>query len=123
MEALSSLLATGVIESAVKITNAKMSRAFIKLTKRPGFKRRYQISDVQVKRSQENRVEKLWAASGSPEAYDRSEWVLTLLTLMTQKLNTSGVSKVALGLMPLTVFLQKSNSTRVGLLEHDEVTI
>lgn len=42
---------------------------------------------------------------------------------MTQKLNTSGVSKVALGLMSLTVFLQKSHSTRVALLEHDEVTI
>jgi len=75
MEALSSPLETGVIVSAVKITNAKLSRAFIELTKRPGFKRRYQISDVQVKLSHVNRVEKLWAASGSPEAYDRSEWV------------------------------------------------
>ena len=74
MEALSSLLATGVIVSAVKITNATLSRAFIKLTKRPGFKMIYQISDVQVKRSHENRVEKLWAASGSPEAYDQSDW-------------------------------------------------
>jgi len=75
MEALSSPLETGVIVSAVKFTNAKLSRAFIELTKRPGFKRRYQISDVQVKLSHVNRVEKLWAASGSPEAYDRSEWV------------------------------------------------
>ena len=42
---------------------------------------------------------------------------------MAQKLNASGVSKVAIGLMSLTVFLQKSNSTIVALLEHDEVTI
>ena len=42
---------------------------------------------------------------------------------MAQKLNTSGVSMVALGLMSLTVFLQTSNSTRVALLENDEVTI
>lgn len=41
---------------------------------------------------------------------------------MTQKLNTSGVSKVSLGLMSLILFVQKSNSTRIALLEHREVT-
>ena len=42
---------------------------------------------------------------------------------MTKELNASGVSKGSLGLMSLTIFVQKSNSTRVALLEHDEVTI